>query len=243
MNFLRRLLIVVLLGGTVLHAGLNLNFDEFYTDKTMRIDYFHIGDAQSEFITIDQIYSYGTWAGSKTNLLDKFNNGRYYAHIYDLASNELIFSKGFDSFFGEYQSSGDAAKGVKRAYHESVLIPLPINKIKFTLNKRNKDNELTPIFETEICPNDVMIIQDIITDDEVLVHKSLYNGPAHQKVDVAVLGEGYSKDENQKFVEDLKKFTDIFFKHEPYKSCKNRYSCHWLSVVKVQNKLYIPPPP
>ncbi len=27
------------------------NFDEYFTDQTMRIDYFHIGDAIEEFIT------------------------------------------------------------------------------------------------------------------------------------------------------------------------------------------------
>ena len=40
------------------------NFDKYFSDQTMRIDYFHIGNASSEIITIDKIYNYGTWAGS-----------------------------------------------------------------------------------------------------------------------------------------------------------------------------------
>ncbi len=224
MNFLRSLSALLFLAGSVISA--DVNFNEFYEAKTMRIDYFHIGDAETEFITIDQIYSYGVWAGSKTNLVDEFNNGRYYANFYDLASNKLIFSKGYDSYFGEYQSSGDAAKGIKRTYHESVLLPLPKNKIKFVLNRRNKDNELIPFFDTEIDPNDVRIIHDPILDDKVTVHKSLFNGSPHEKVDVAVLGEGYSKEENEKFVKDLQKFTDIFFKQEPYKSRKEKFNVY-----------------
>ena len=69
------------------------NFDEYFTDQTMRIDYFHIGDAIEEFITIDKVYQYGTWAGSRVNLLDNFNNGRYYVKIYNAESRELIYSK------------------------------------------------------------------------------------------------------------------------------------------------------
>ena len=33
------------------------------------------------------------WAGSRVNLIDKFNNGRYYAHIYDAESNELFIQR------------------------------------------------------------------------------------------------------------------------------------------------------
>ena len=68
-------------------------FNDYFIDKTMRIDYFHIGDAKEETITIDKIYQYGIWAGNPENLIDRFNNGAYYIKIYDIASNNLIFSK------------------------------------------------------------------------------------------------------------------------------------------------------
>ena len=69
-------------------------FDTYFVDKTMRIDYFHIGDAKSELVTVDQIYRYGIWPGSRFNLIDKFNYGRYFVKIYDAASGNLIYSKG-----------------------------------------------------------------------------------------------------------------------------------------------------
>src|ERR1035437_377208 len=78
-----------------------VNFDNYFIDKTMRIDYYHIGDASSEIITLDKVYQYGTWAGSLKNLIDNFNNGKYYFKIYDATSNNVIYSNGFDSYFGE----------------------------------------------------------------------------------------------------------------------------------------------
>jgi len=114
------------------------NFDKFFTDKTMRIDYFHVGDAKSEIITIDQIYIYGIWSGSRLHLIDEFNVGRYYVNIYDKNSETLIYSKGFDSYFGEYQTSQAALDRIKKTYQESSLIPYPKGKIIFTLEKRNK---------------------------------------------------------------------------------------------------------
>ena len=122
---------IIILSVTQLNSQSLENFDNYFTDQTMRIDYFHIGDAIEEFITIDQVYQYGTWAGSRVNLLDNFNNGRYYVNIFDVESRELIFSKGFDSYFGEYKTSEDAIDRIKRTYHETVLIPFPKSMIIF----------------------------------------------------------------------------------------------------------------
>ena len=58
------------------------------------------------------------------------------------------------------------------------------------------------------------------------IKKSLYNGDPHQKVDVAILGEGYTIDEENKFNIDLKRFTDIFFDQEPYKSNKEKFNVY-----------------
>ena len=124
----------------------NPTFDDYFIDQTMRIDYFHIGDANSELITLDHVYKYGIWAGSQKNLLDPFNQGRYYIKIYDAASGNLIYSKGFDSYFGEYKTSEEAANDIKRTYQESALIPYPKNKIVFAVERRKRDNDLEEIF-------------------------------------------------------------------------------------------------
>ncbi|MGB5530596.1 MAG: peptidase M64 N-terminal domain-containing protein, partial [Ignavibacteriaceae bacterium] len=58
-------------------------FNEYFIDETMRIDYYHIGNSEEEIITIDQIYKYGIWAGSRNYLIDDLNLGRYCAKIYD----------------------------------------------------------------------------------------------------------------------------------------------------------------
>jgi hypothetical protein len=69
-------------------AQSSLNFDDYFVDKTMRLDYFHIGDAKEEWVAVDQIFEQGIWAGSKRNLIDKLDNGRYYAKIYDSSSGK-----------------------------------------------------------------------------------------------------------------------------------------------------------
>lgn len=204
----------------------NPNFDDYFTDQTMRIDYFHIGDANSELITLDHVYKYGIWAGSKKNLLDNFNQGRYYIKIYDTASGTLIYSKGFDSYFGEYKTSGEAAEGIKRTYQESALIPYPKDKIVFAVERRKRDNQLEEIFSSEIDPAGLGIIRDPVRDKSVKVFKSAENGDSHVKVDVAILGEGYTAVEEAKFKSDLETFTKILFTPEPYASQKDKFNVY-----------------
>jgi hypothetical protein len=211
---------------SIVVSAQTVKFDTFFTDQTMRIDYYHIGDAASEFVTLDHVYQYGIWAGSMTSLIDNFNNGAYYYKIYDLASSKLIFSYGFDSYFKEYQTSDEASKGIKRTYHESAIIPFPKNKIKFTLEKRGSNNELGEVFSTEIDPSDLYIIKDAIKDKSVIVHKSHFSGDAHKKVDVVILGDGYTSGEQKKFEKDLNRFTKVFLNQEPYKSQKNRFNIY-----------------
>ncbi|UCE39762.1 MAG: peptidase M64 [Candidatus Aminicenantes bacterium] len=200
-------------------------FDRYFVDKTMRIDYFHVGDAKEEIVTLDQVYEYGIWAGSLQNLIDLFNNGRYYAKIYDLSSGELIFSKGFDSYFGEYKTTGKALDGINRTYHETMLIPYPKNKIKFTLEVRNRENELQPFFSQEIDPASVDVKKDPLIQG-VKVYELRKNGHPHDKVDVAIIAEGYTQQEEEKLQQDFHRFAEVFFSPEPYKSYGDRFNVY-----------------
>ena len=203
-----------------------VNSDDYFFDKTMRVDYFHIGDAKTEIVTIDRVYQYGIWAGSLTHLIDPFDNGQYYLKIYDAASNKLIFSKGFDSYFFEYATGAAAAKGVKRTYHESALLPYPKAAIRFALEKRDKYNKLTEVFSEQIDPGDVMIVREQLVDDDVAVVKSQISGDSHVKLDIAFIGEGYTKAETDKFNADLQRFKEVLFGREPYKSNRDKFNIY-----------------
>ncbi|UCH66310.1 MAG: peptidase M64 [Ignavibacterium sp.] len=210
-------------------------FDTYFVDKTMRIDYFHIGDAKSELVTVDQIYRYGIWPGSRIKLISNFNYGRYFVKIFDAVSGELIYSKGFDSYFGEYKTSQPAIDGVKKTFHESAIIPSPKYKIFFTLHMRDKKNQLSEIFRAEIDPDDVNIRNDDLTDPAIKVFESDKNGDPHSRVDVAIISEGYTNLETEKFLKDLAYFTDVFFIPEPYKSRENNFNIYGVFKASAES--------
>ncbi len=237
MKIFYKIIFLIMVINMALNGQTQIKFDDYFVDQTMRVDYYHIGDAQSELVTIDHVYKYGIWAGSLKNLLDPFNNGAYYYKIYDAASGNLIYSKGFDSYFKEYQTSEDALKGIKRTYQESAIIPYPKNKIKFTLEKRDKENKLSEIFSTEIDPADLYIFKDPVNNIGVKVYKPHYSGDPHTKVDVVILGDGYTLKEKGKFEKDLKRYTGIFFSHEPYKSLKDKFNIYGVFKPSLDSQI------
>jgi len=216
---------ILFLFSGLLSAQPQVEFDKYFVDKTMRIDYFHSGDAQEELITLDRVYDQGIWAGSLKNLIDDYDPGRYFVKIYDSSSGKLIFSKGFDSYFSEYKTSDPALKGIKRTYHESALIPYPLNKIKFTVEIRNRDNSLRPLFSQEIDPAGIDIIRESLIGG-VKVFELVRSGDPHAKVDVAFIAEGYTQTEEAKLRADLDRFVGVFFKLEPYKTYKDRFNIY-----------------
>lgn len=217
------LLVIVLCGAG--YAG-SIRFDDFFIDKTMRIDYHHIGHVEMEMITIDQIYRYGIWAGSRTQLIDPFNYGRYYVKVYNQTDSQLIYSRGFDSYFGEYKLSDDGIRKVIKSYDESALIPYPKSGILLVIENRKKDNSLEKIFETVIDPADWRIIKEEPQNPGIIVEKIVQNGNPHQKVDLAILGEGYTVQQIDNFRSDLKRISDILFHREPYLSHQKDFNIY-----------------
>jgi len=216
------MLMVALAIGTLYASD---KFDSVFVNKTMRIDYFHIADSKEEFFTIDQIYEQGQWAGSLTSLIDLFSNGSYFIKVFDLATGKLIYSKGFNSYCGEYRTTAKALKGIKRSYRESALIPYPKAKIKFVIESRNRSNQLITVFSQNIDPHSIEINREPLIEG-VKTIPLLKNGDPHKKVDMAIIAEGYTRDEEDKLKTDFERIVRIFFGYEPYKNLKDRFNVY-----------------
>jgi hypothetical protein len=223
---MKRLLAVAVLAALIAgcaRAQKGPSFDAWFVDKTMRVDYFHAGSSSEETITLDQVYDQGIWAGSRSRLIDPFNLGRYSVKVTDEASGTLIFSKGFDSYFGEYKTSDPALQGVRRTYHESALLPYPKKPVRFTVEGKDRQNAYKVLFSQTIDPAALTVIREALVPG-VQVFEVLKSGDPRRKVDVAIIAEGYTAEEEAKLRADLDRFTAVFFKLEPYRSHRDKFN-------------------
>lgn len=217
------IILIALFLPVTLFAESTLKFDDYFADKTMRVDFFMAGDANEQTITLDGVYQQGRWSGNPRKTIDDLNLGGYYVKVYDVATNRLIFSRGFNCVFFEYRTTGPAKEGLKRKFHESALIPYPLRPTLFVIESRDKLNLLHPVFIRKIDPDDVTVIQ-CEPDPNDLVFDIMINGDCHDKVDFLFLAEGYTVEEVEKFRSDAERFTEILFEMEPYKSHKSKFN-------------------
>lgn len=200
-------------------------FGSIFIDETLRIDYFHTGASQDETVKLDEVMAYGVWAASKINLVDTLNYGTYTHVLYNM-DGDMIYSRGFDSYFKEYQTSNEAINGIPKTFHESAIVPMPKTEVYFALLQKDKTGKDFEVFRTKINPDSVPHIQPEIRVSNVEVVASQKSGEVDKKVDVAIIAEGYTLEEKDKFITDLKRFTETFFKTEPCKSNRESFNVY-----------------
>ena len=198
-------------------------FADVFADATLRIDTYHTGNAAEETVTLDRVLRQGSWAGSLRHLIDRLGTGRYLATVVDPVTGVLLYSKGYDSYFGEYRTTAAAEKGVRRTFQESVLIPCPKKPVRFAIAVRQRDGALREIFAAAIDPGSTAVVQAPL-DTGVTVVQEVHGGDPHVKVDIAVLAEGYTAAQEGKFRADLARFVKLFFTQEPYASHRGDFN-------------------
>lgn len=86
----------------------NAQFEKCFHNKTLRLDYYHSGNNETEFYTFSQLLEEPYWGGSKVNLIDTFNYGKYYFKVFDVKTDSLLYSRGYSTLFGEWQTTDEA---------------------------------------------------------------------------------------------------------------------------------------
>ncbi len=227
-------LLIGLLGPTGRAADLAA-FERAFEDSTLRVDYDHGGNAVTEFAAWEQSVRQGTWAGSRTHLIDPFAVGRTLVEVRDVASGDLLFSKRSDSYFAEYRTTAVAISGVERIYHESALIPFPKRPVKFSVSVRGKDRAMRTLLSMTIDPSDRATISTEALRPGVVVVDAHHGGDPHSCVDVAIVGEGYTQADQAKFRADLARYAAVLLGQEPYKAARDRFNIRGVWAASVES--------
>jgi len=194
------------------------SFDTYFTGSTMRLDFFHTGTAEMEEISLERVRVEGAWPGSRAQLLDWTNLGKYQFEIVDLASQKTLYSRGFASIYGEWETTSEALNGVVRTFAEALRFPEPKRPFQVRLRRRAADQAFVEIWTYTIEPGSRFIHRAAVPPQKVLT--VLRNGEPAEKVDLLLLGDGYSATEMEKFEADTKRSVEALFALEPFASRK-----------------------
>nr|NQU92572.1 peptidase M64 [Bacteroidota bacterium] len=222
---------------TLVNLSALAQFDKYFLDKTLRIDYFHSGNATEEAYYIDELISELYWGGAKTNLVDIMGYGMYLVEVIDTEEEKVIYSRGYSTLFGEWQTT-DEAKSTHKAFGESVVIPYPKNEVLVVFYSRDRKGEFVRKFEYLVDPDNYFI-----KPERRLGYPSfdvLISGDPSSKVDIVILPEGYTRDELGIFIKDCQNFTEELIKYEPYSQNKDKFNVRGILAPSEESGSDIP---
>jgi hypothetical protein len=209
----------IALAGTLALVALPL----FAAPKTMRVDYFHTGDATHETFSLDRVVVEPLeWPGNPARPLDDTNLGKYLFEVWNPATNQLIYSRGFASIYGEWETTGEA-KEMARTFSESLRFPRPEAPVRVVLKKRDARNDFREIWALRVDPADMFVDPSQPASPGRLLELQKNGAPA-DKVDFLIVGDGYTAAERGKFDQDARRLMEILFATEPFKSRRGDFN-------------------
>jgi IgA Peptidase M64/Peptidase M64 N-terminus len=186
------------------------------TPRTMRLDYFHTGNAKEERFSFDRVIVEPLpWPGNPARPIDDTNLGRYFFEVIDRASNRVVYSRGFASIYGEWEET-DEAKERDRTFSESLRFPAPEKPVRISLKKRDAQNDFREVWSALVDPKDMFVDSSAPPAPAPLLALQKSGDPT-AKVDFLILGDGYTKEEAGKFEHDARRLVDILFTQSPFK--------------------------
>jgi hypothetical protein len=191
--------------------------------ETMRLDYYHTGNASQEVFSVDRVVIEPLpWPGDLSKSLDDTNLGKYFFEVRDQNTNRVLYSRGFASIYGEWETT-EEAKAMMRTFQESLRFPAPLAPVKIVLKKRDARNIFHDVWSTSVNPRDQFVDRSKSAAPAPLITIQKMGEPA-TKVDFVILGDGYTAAEARKFEADARRLTDVLFSTSPFKEHRKDFN-------------------
>lgn len=202
--------------------------------RTMRVDYNHSGNALDEHYALERVVIEPlSWPGNPAQPVDDTNRGENYFEVVDPATAEVVYSRGFSTIFGEWQTTGEAHR-MNRSFQESLRFPHPGHPVRIRLMSRDERNDFSMVWSLDIDPD----ASDVIHNSAPAPAQSIairHHGPSAERVDLLILGDGYTGAEQSKFEADARRLSDRLFSVEPFQQRSEDFNVWALMLPTPQS--------
>ncbi len=227
-------LALLLLTGTPQNLAAAPSFDEHFTGRTLRFDYHHTGTYGEEHVALDQLRLEGEWSGRRTQLLDTTNLGLYMFEVIDPRTHQTLYSAGFSSIFGEWQTTGEARSGAWKAFHESQRFPEPRRTVQLVLKRRAGDGTFREVHSQLVDPSSRHVNRSKIPEAGA-VWNVFRSGAPREKVDLLILGDGYTLAEMESYRSDARAVADALFDFPPFKQRRGDFNVWAIDLASAES--------
>ncbi len=200
------------------------SFEDYFEDATLRLDYIFAGNAHEQHIYLQELKKQDKWAGRKNRLAEKFLHGNGQVTIKDHETQQVIYITTFSTLFQEWLLE-DEAKQVDKAFETSYNVPFPKRPVDVTVTLTDKHQKVVTEMSHIVDPKDILIRH---VGNNGIPFRYVWKGQENLNitdcVDLAILADGYTEAEMDKFYRDCQRAVDSLFEHEPFKMLKTRFN-------------------
>lgn len=211
-----------------------IKYDDWFRDSTLRVDYLRVGNKKHDTCIL-QKYSLQNdlWAGSLTQLLDPIDNGQYRLMVVDADTKKPLYSRCYNTLFGEYRETfASNDRDSIASFEEVMLMPMPKKAVEIWLQKRYDNKVFVTSATLRFEPSSFRAGKQIPEKGPV---KLLYNGDPHKKIDVVIVAEGYGRKDARKMKNDFKKFTEYLLAEEPFKNRADDFNVWGVGMLMAES--------
>ncbi len=199
------------------------------TPPTLRVDIQHSGDGKIERYALDRVVVEPLpWPGNPDQLLDPTNRGSQKFEVADAATGKLLYSRGYATVFGEWRTT-DEAQATQRSFQESLRFPMPTAPVRITVYGRDAANAFVASWSMTVDP-DALDIERVARPAPATPIAIRYNGDSAHKVDLLLIGDGYTAAEMPKFEQRARALAERLFSVSPFKERTSDFNVWALAV-------------
>jgi len=203
--------------------------------RTIRIDYYHTGNDKQEWFSLDRVVVEPLpWPGNFRKTIDQSGFGNYVFEVRSKAGGKLLYSRGFNSVFGEWKTT-EEARPMNRTFSESLRFPVPEEPDEVSLKERDQgENEIHEVWKASVDPKDKFVDRSTPPSPGSLLTLQKMGDPA-EKVDLLLLGDGYTAAERGKFEKDAQRFVEMLFSTSPFREHRKDFNVWGLCPAAVES--------
>ena len=150
--------------------------------------------------------------------------GDYRLTVSDARTRTVLATIGFDSNI--------AADGAAAATTLTLRCPLPAAAFTFTVERRRAGGVFSTLLASAA---DASIVAAAPSPVAARAETIVAHGAARDKVDLAIVGEGYTENERGKFMSDAKRAAAYLFAVEPFKSRSRDFNVHAVFAASAES--------
>ena len=205
--------------------------------QTLRVDYMFSGTDKSVEISLDEMSRFDGWAGRRTNLNEVPVRGNGQICMTDLHTGDTLYRMSFSTLFQEWQTTEEATK-VRKSFENVFLLPMPQTKAKVNVHLYDFFGNIVASLNHVVDPSDILIRQ---LNPQTPEHRYLLkSGAPEEKIDVAIVAEGYTAEEMDMFYADAQAAMEAILNHEPFGQYKDRFNFMAVALESQDSGVSVP---